>query len=427
MIKLIVFLFIMICCCTDAYRQPLYFTDNYKQVFNSALRDNKNVIIDFYTNWCGGCRIYDKQTFIDSTFKIYIIKNFYSTKINAELAQNKEITNKYKVRAYPTIIISKSNGEEIDRIIGYKGDDIKKFISLINDCLKGKEKLSYLDSLYSINPDNKELMEKIAIEKLYNVNDFKNLMRFSENVMKKSNSPDVKNEAKFFYAIGAIRDKSNSRPQPTKDLLNSNTLSNYGYIEECNLRLLRYYESNEMNDSIDYYYKILIKAESPGGHFVYVRNYAQFLYENNRNVELADQLTKEYTTHPGNESDHWTPFLLAHSAAKHKDVKKGIEIFDQWMNKYSPNNKENKSIWPYEFYINYALFYKISLDKALDYARMLENLNASKDYKIMVAKLLYLNNQQEKSIQKLNEVISMIETQKEKSTIEELIKSYTNK
>jgi hypothetical protein len=155
-----------------------------------------------------------------------------------------------------------------------------------------------------------------------------------------------------------------------------------------------------------------------------VRNYAKLLYENNRNIELANQLTKEYTTHPGNESDHWTPFLLAHMAANHKEVSKGNDIFDQWMNKYSPVNKEDKSIWPYEFYISYALFYRTRLDKALEYSRILENLNASKDYKKMAAKLLYLNNQQEKSIQKLNEVLKMVGTQKEKSEIEELINNY---
>jgi thiol-disulfide isomerase/thioredoxin len=420
----LIFLFLLIYGCTKSHPDSLYFTDNYKQVFNYASRDNKDVIIDFYTNWCGGCRVYDKQTFVDSTFKNYVLKNFYSTKINAELFQSKEITNKYRIKAYPTIIIAKSNGEEIDRIIGFKGDDIKKFILLIENCVKGKEKLRYLDSLYSLNPDDKVLMEKIALEKLYGVNDFKNLMRFSENVLKKSTKPDIKNEAKLFYAIGAIQDISNPRPQPIKDLLNSNVLSDDIYREECNKQLMRYYENMEMNDSIDYYNKILLNIESPGGHFVYVRNYAKLLYENNRNIELANQLTKEYTTHPGNESDHWTPFLLAHMAANHKEVSKGNDIFDQWMNKYSPNNKEDKSIWPYEFYISYALFYRTRLDKALEYSRILENLNASKDYKKMAAKLLYLNNQQEKSIQKLNEVLKMVGTQKEKSEIEELINNY---
>ena len=424
--RILLALFLLFLAVTEAYSDPPYFSDDYKHVFNYALRDDKNVIIDFYTNWCGGCRLYDQHTFTDSTFKQYVLRNFYSAKINAELVQNKEVTKKYKIGAYPTIIIANPGGEEIERIVGYKGDDVIKFISLIEDCVKGKEKLKYLDSLYSVSPDSIELMRKIAIEKLYGVSDYKNLMRFSEKIIMKSHNPEIKKEAKFFYAIGAIEDKSNPNPQPVKNLLSSKAFYDSGYIEECNLSLLRYYENLEIADSIDHYFNELLKIQSPGGHLAYVRDYARFLYENNRKINIADQLTKEYISHPGNEADHWTPFLLAHSASKQNNVDRGIEIFDQWMGKYCPPDKEAKSIWPYEFYISFAVFYKISLNKALEYSRTLEKLNASKNNKVMVAKLLYMNNQKEKSIQKLTEVMSMIETQKEKDEIDELIDSYKN-
>jgi hypothetical protein len=180
-------------------------------------------------------------------------------------------------------------------------------------------------------------------------------------------------------------------------------------------------------DSIDYYYGILIKFTRPGGHLGYVRNYARFLYENNRKINLADKLTKEYVSYPGNEYDHWTPFLLAHSYAKQHNVLKGIEIFDNWMDKYNPSDKKDKSIWPYEFYIDYALFYNVSLNKALDYAKALEGMNPCKSYKKQVARLLYLNNQNDRSIEKLKEVLAMVETEKEKSEIDDLINSYKKK
>jgi hypothetical protein len=198
------------------------------------------------------------------------------------------------------------------------------------------------------------------------------------------------------------------------------------YIEACYQELLRFYENRNTLDSIDYYYGILLKFSKSGPHIFYVRDYARFLFENNRKIDVANQLTKEYVSHPGNESDHWTPFLLAHSISKQKDSAKGVEIFDRWMDRYSPPDKEDKSIWPYEFYISYALFYKVSLNKALEYSKILEDLNASKSNKKMTARLLYLNNQKEKSIQKLNEILNMIETQKEKDEIDGLIRSYKN-
>jgi len=136
-------------------------------------------------------------------------------------------------------------------------------------------------------------------------------------------------------------------------MLSSKVLSDSAYIEEGNLQLLNFYDRINLIDSIDQYYSILIKFTSPGGHLTYVRDYARFLYENNLKINIADKLTEEYSSHPGNEGDHWTPFLLAHSTAKHGNKVKGLEIFDKWMDKYSPIGKEDKSIWPYKFYIDY--------------------------------------------------------------------------
>jgi hypothetical protein len=106
---------------------------------------------------------------------------------------------------------------------------------------------------------------------------------------------------------------------------------------------------------------------------------------------------------------------------------KGVEVFDKWMNKYSPPDTKDKSQWPYIFYIDYALYYKVSLKKALEYGKTLEDLNASKYNKKMLAELLYLNNYNDLAVDKLNEITSMVETEEEKHEIDELINNYKKK
>ena len=104
----------------------------------------KKIMMDAYTNWCGPCKMLDKNTFGNADVAAYVNENYYAVKFNAE--GNKEITyegNIYKnpgydpakankrnsghqlasyfgVRAYPTIIFLDTEAKLIAPIPGYQ-------------------------------------------------------------------------------------------------------------------------------------------------------------------------------------------------------------------------------------------------------------------------------------------------------------------
>ncbi len=112
---------------------------------DEALAAQKNeprkIIIDFYTQWCGPCKMLSKNTFHNPSVAKYINENYYAVKFDAE--GNEEVNFKgqkftnpnyketkgrgfphqfsqaFKVNAYPTIVFLDENANFIFPLKGY--------------------------------------------------------------------------------------------------------------------------------------------------------------------------------------------------------------------------------------------------------------------------------------------------------------------
>ena len=104
----------------------------------------KKIMMDVYTNWCGPCKMLDKNTFHNKDVVEFVNKHYYAVKFNAEgdgtVAYDgkafsnpnfkPELTNRrnsvhelaryLKVSAYPTIVYFDEEGKVIFPIKGYQ-------------------------------------------------------------------------------------------------------------------------------------------------------------------------------------------------------------------------------------------------------------------------------------------------------------------
>ncbi len=118
----------------------------------------KKTIIDVYTDWCGWCKVMDKNTFTNPEVVKYINENYYAVKLDAETTKDQELGGKvYKFDAssktnemaiallggklsYPSMVYLDEKFNMIQPIPGYM--DAKAFhqvITFIGDDQHKKE------------------------------------------------------------------------------------------------------------------------------------------------------------------------------------------------------------------------------------------------------------------------------------------------
>lgn len=85
--------------------------------FNSALQGNNPVLVDFFAEWCGPCKmlapILEKLS-SEYAGKVDIIK--------VDIDEEGELAQKYGIQSIPTLVVFKG-GEEADRVIGFQSED----------------------------------------------------------------------------------------------------------------------------------------------------------------------------------------------------------------------------------------------------------------------------------------------------------------
>lgn len=110
---------------------------SFEQVLTEAAKEHRIVLIDFYTTWCGPCKQLDQTTWKDKDVLSILGQKTIALKIDAE----KEIalSKKYGINAYPTILLLKSDGSVLDRMVGYQAPG--PFITSFQSSLAGKNSL----------------------------------------------------------------------------------------------------------------------------------------------------------------------------------------------------------------------------------------------------------------------------------------------
>ncbi|OGC01165.1 hypothetical protein A2V82_13965 [candidate division KSB1 bacterium RBG_16_48_16] len=113
--------------------------------FNAGLdrakKENKYILIDFYTDWCHWCKVMDEKTFKDKTVEKKLMDRFVTIRLNAEDAKSKvsyqnktlnnvELTRYFGINGFPSLAFLDPKGNPVTVIPGYIPADT--FLHILN-------------------------------------------------------------------------------------------------------------------------------------------------------------------------------------------------------------------------------------------------------------------------------------------------------
>jgi thiol-disulfide isomerase/thioredoxin len=132
--------FLLATCSGRAADEPKMFSSGltFEAALKQAAAQKKIVFIDFYTTWCGPCKMLDRTTWQDPAVVSLLTEKTIPLKVDAE--KETALAERYKIDAYPTLLLVKPDGSVLDRLVGYR--DAPTFTTEFNATLAGKTALT---------------------------------------------------------------------------------------------------------------------------------------------------------------------------------------------------------------------------------------------------------------------------------------------
>lgn len=114
---------------------------SWNMIVKQAGEKNKYIFVDAYTDWCGWCKVMDKQTFTDKKIIDFINQNFIPVRFEMETGFGKTLAMKYRVNGFPSYLFFNPQGKLVYQTVGFQKPDV--FIKALNESLDPKTQFNY--------------------------------------------------------------------------------------------------------------------------------------------------------------------------------------------------------------------------------------------------------------------------------------------
>lgn len=151
----------------------------FNQLLDKAKKENKLLFIDAMADWCGPCKMMDKNVFPKKSVADFYNQNFVNAQFDMEKGEGREIAAKYGVRSYPTYLFINGDGQLITQNSGYMPEStflelgkeanaaLKNIGSMRERFDKGEKDPDFLINIIKLHSKSDVAFAKLASERYF--------------------------------------------------------------------------------------------------------------------------------------------------------------------------------------------------------------------------------------------------------------------
>lgn len=129
----------------------------FSDLLSMAKSQKKLIFMDAYADWCGPCKWMSANIFTNDTVADYFNKTFICAKFDMEKGEGIELSRRFNIKAYPTLLFIDGDGNMVHKRVGAPRQ-VKDYLEMGNVAITPGQGLAAVSKKYDAGSTDPELL-----------------------------------------------------------------------------------------------------------------------------------------------------------------------------------------------------------------------------------------------------------------------------